>query len=160
MQSWRSTRLQLTPTELFFWTSKLPTLQDNYVPLLFIFRIPRSLSPTSPLPSNQAQISLQVPARKKNRSMPNWFSGLAPHMTMSLLVQALAPGIPTTIIWSLGIGRKYSALFRKLCCIDAIKGSLFIWCIFCDHWLCTYILLLLWIVDFVLHTIYFAFTCV
>lgn len=27
----------------------------------------------------------------------------------------------------LGIGRKYATLFRKLCCTDAIEGSLAIW---------------------------------
>lgn len=35
------------------------------------------------------------------------------------------------VLKRLGIGKKYSELFRKLCCLDAIKGSLQMWRAFC-----------------------------
>lgn len=36
-----------------------------------------------------------------------------------------------SVLRRLGIGRRYSELFRKLCCLDAIKGSLQMWRALC-----------------------------
>ena len=54
----------------------------------------------------------------------------------SLVVGSLGSWDPDNeqLLKQLNIGSKYSVLFRKLCCLDAIKGSLDIWRSHCgDH---------------------------